>query len=173
MKHPFFRTPQLQSNQPAKMLVVPTRVAPPAERQAQRPESGVAAATAVATPRPAAPVSHVPAIPLCLGSILPQLPAAIFCVSDKAHLTAVTIAVPASLVLPQLGLGKIEVPLTDLFSLLPKDVVQDQFPSTCASQKVVLPLAECIGAIPPDAFAPTHEAMIAIDTPEFNKLPSL
>src|ERR1041384_3796190 len=141
MKFPFFRSSQPEPKQPAKMLVIPPRAAPPAVPRAQRPESGFAAATAIATPKPAAPATHVSAIPLCLGSILPQLPAAIFSVTDKAQLTAVTIALPANLLLPQLGQGRIEVPLADLFALLPKDVVQDQLPPTCASQKIVLPLA--------------------------------
>src|ERR1041385_9060700 len=133
MKFPFFKSSQPEPKEPAKFLVVPPRVASSATPQAQRPpERSFAAATAVATPAPTAPPTQVSTIPLCLGSVLAQLPATIFSVTDKAQLAAVTVAVPATLVVPQLGQGKIEVPLPDLFALLPKDMVQDQLPASCA-----------------------------------------
>ncbi len=173
MKLPFFKSPKPESNPPAKALVVPPRLASSAPVEPSRSAPSFASATAVATAKPAMPESNVTSIPLCLDSILAQLPPTLFAVNDKAQLASITIALPVNLVLPQLAQGKIEVPLADLYSLLPKDVVRNQFPSTLGNQKVVLPLAEVIAATPPEALASQHEAVIAVDTPEFDKLPNL
>ena len=176
MKLPFFKSTKpepTQPVQPIKKLVVPPRLGPPATASTPQSAPSFASATAVATPKSATPANDVASIPLCLDTILAQLPPTLFAVNDKAHLGAITIALPANLVLPQLAQGKIEVPLSDLYSLLPKDTVSSQFPPTFASQKVVLPLAEVIAAIPPEALAPQHDAAIAIDTPEFANLPKL
>jgi competence ComEA-like helix-hairpin-helix protein len=177
MKLPFFKSskpePKPEPKPPAKVLVVPPRLASSAQVEPSQSEPSFASATAVATPKPAMPESNVSSIPLCLDSILPQLPPTIFVVNDKAQLASITIALPANLVLPQLAQGKIEMPLVDLYSLLPKDVVRNQFPSNLGNQKVVLPLAEVIAATPPEALASQHEAVIVVDTPEFDKLPKL
>jgi competence ComEA-like helix-hairpin-helix protein len=177
MKLPFFKSskpePKPEPKPPAKVLVVPPRLASSAPAEPSQSQPSFASATAVATPKPAMPESKVSSIPLCLDSILAQLPPTIFVVNDKAQLASITIALPANVVLPQLVQGRIEIPLADLYSLLPKDVVRSQFPSNFANQKVVLPLAEVIAATPPEALASQHEAVIAVDTPEFDRLPKL
>ena len=173
MKLPFFKSSKTEPIQPAKPLVITPRISPPATTPAAPQLPSFAAATAVATPRSGTPAGDVASIPLCLETILAQLPPTLFAVNDKANLAAITIALPANLVLPQLAQGKIEMPLSDLYKLLPKDTANSQFPSTLANQKVILPLAEVIAAIPPEALTPQHDAAIAIDTPEFAKLPKL
>jgi competence ComEA-like helix-hairpin-helix protein len=115
----------------------------------------------------------VPSIPLCLGSILSQLPSQLFRVEDKAELSPVSIAIPAELVLPQLALGKISVSLADLVPLLPADLLHQPLQIASEQQRIMLPLAEVVASIPPDALAVQHESAIAIDTPEFDALPKL
>ncbi|MGD0651094.1 MAG: helix-hairpin-helix domain-containing protein [Verrucomicrobiia bacterium] len=120
-----------------------------------------------------AAVGVVPSIPVCLGSILSQLPSQLFRTKDKAELSSVNIAVPGNLILPQLASGKISVSLADLVPLLPADLLHQPLQIASEQQSIVLPLAEIIASIPPDALSVQHESAIAIDTPEFNALPKL
>jgi len=115
----------------------------------------------------------VPSVSLRLGSILSQLPSQLFRLKDQAELCSVSIAIPGDLVVPQLASGKISVSLADLIPLLPASLLQQPLQISSEQQSVVLPLAEVIASIPPDALAVQHESDITTDTPEFNALPKL
>ena len=166
MKFPFFKASSAQTEPVAKPLVTP------------RP--AVATAPPPARPEPPAPaaarVTEVVAdvtVPLRLGSILSQLPPQLFNSNNRMELSAVTIAIPASLILPRLASGRVAITLSDLIPLLPTDSVRHPMVIAAKQQSIVLPLAEVIAAIPPEAFALQHDSTITTDTPEFDKLPKL
>ena len=168
MKFPFVRSKSRESTATA------TLVTPPGINSAKP----APAATAVAAPA-AAPVhtfsesQTTPTVPICLGSILGQLPAELFQPGASAALAGIKLAVPGSLVLPQLASGKIAIHVADLIPLLPAHVLGNTAAQISEEQSVVLPLAEVIAAIPPEVLTLQHDSAINVDTPEFDKLPKL
>ncbi len=162
----------LRASKSSEPTVAPTMVAPP---RVTTPKS---------TPPTPAPTSQaarssfdtgqqLPTVQLRLGSILPQLPPQLFSNFDRATLSAITLAIPGELILPQLATGKITVRILDLVPLLPPNLLGNTLPQGSDRQTVVLPLAEIIAAVPPELLTRQHDSAIAVDTAEFNKFPKL
>lgn len=80
---------------------------------------------------------------------------------------------PAAWILPQLNSGRCNVPLNDLVSLLPADVLRRSSLAGLEHETVALPLNEVIAALPPDLLQTKPEKVIDISAPEFNDLPAL
>jgi competence ComEA-like helix-hairpin-helix protein len=167
MRLPFFKSTKVEQNEPVKALTTSPRLAGVNPRP-QLPK--LPAAPPVPTP---ASNADAPTVKLFLRSLLPQLPSQLFVDNPPTPLESVAVSIPASLVLPRLNTGRIDVRLTELLPHLPFKLIRRPLPNFPENHTVVLPLAEVIEALPPELLTLHHESEITADDPELDKLPKL
>jgi competence ComEA-like helix-hairpin-helix protein len=156
MKFPFFRPTKPELARVAKVIPAPKQSG---DTQRLKFDREVDAAK--------------PAVSLALSSVLAQIPSNLFAPGAQPRLQKLQVALPAEWVLPQLTSGRCIVPLTDLISLLPQDLLQRASSAGLEKETVALPLDEVIAALSPDLLQTKNEKVIDINAPEFNELPAL
>jgi competence protein ComEA len=97
----------------------------------------------------------------------------LFIAGTESVLANATVAIPSGWILPQLSSGKISIRLAELLPLLPQDSLRQPPPIGIDQQTVVLPLAEVVTAISPDALTVTHERSLEVNDDGANQLPGL
>ena len=167
MKFPFFRQPKPE---PAKTKVMP--VIPAAARSGDTQHIPLKPETPAPAPPPP-PAGSGPTVTMPLANLLPQLPAPLFAPGNAARLQTLNVAVPAAWLVPQLNSGRCTIPVRDLVTLLPPDLVQPAAVAGLQKEVIDLPLPEVIAALPPELLQTKSEQVIDIDSPEFNDLPAL
>jgi competence ComEA-like helix-hairpin-helix protein len=134
--------------------------------------SGEKTATA-ALDRPRIPANNGQTIPLSLSSISQQLPANFLAAMAPHSAARITINIPAEWVLPQLAKGRVTISLADLLPLLPQNLAGRPFPTGNSQHAIVLPLADIVSALPIDVLQHQNQTEVDLDSPEFTQFPKL
>jgi competence ComEA-like helix-hairpin-helix protein len=181
MRFPFFKpTAKVETKDTIK---VPTSPTPTGKKLAATQRLSVPQlvtgrfnkpATPAVTTAPA-PIAGGPTVALRLNSISPQIPAQIYSVQGQATAATAKIAVPVSVILPQLATGKVSIKLGQLLTYFPPALLRSPLPPYPEQQPVVLPLEEIIPAIPSDLLNVTHESELRVNEndPDLQNVPNL
>lgn len=110
-------------------------------------------------------------VPVELRSILDQFPTDFL--SPDARVTQAVLEVPADLIVPQLGSGKITLPLRDVVKLLPVNLVVGSLTSDIEEQPIRFPMHEIIGALPPEVFQLSNQSPPDLNSADFEDVPRL
>jgi DNA uptake protein ComE-like DNA-binding protein/predicted regulator of Ras-like GTPase activity (Roadblock/LC7/MglB family) len=119
------------------------------------------------------PPTNGQTIPVSLKSISQQLPGNFLATVGTENVRRTTVNIPAEWVLPQLARGRITITMADLITLLPADVTGRPLPTGNSQHAIVLPLSDIVSALPVDLLQPQNQTEVDLNTPEFAQFPNL